>query len=50
VKFNTIVKIRKYIGFHEGHHYILMALEVHGALGHDMDRFIKDCAYLFHGK
>jgi len=49
-KFSTIVKIRKYRGFHEGHHFILMAMEVHGALGHDMDRFIMECAHLFHNK
>jgi hypothetical protein len=27
-----------------------MATEVHGALGHDMDHFIKECARLFHDK
>jgi len=27
-----------------------MAMEVHGTLEHDMDRFIKECAYLFHDK
>jgi hypothetical protein len=27
-----------------------MAMEVHGALGHDMDHFIKECARLFHDK
>jgi len=37
VKFNAIVKIHKYKGLHEGHHNIPMAMEVHGALGHDMD-------------
>jgi hypothetical protein len=26
----------------------LMAMEVHDALGHDMDHFIKECAYPFH--
>jgi hypothetical protein len=46
VKCNTIVKIHKYIGFHEGHHFIMMVMEVHGAPMHDMDRFIKDCAHL----
>jgi hypothetical protein len=46
-KFNAIVKICKYRGFHEGHHFILMALEVHNTPGHDMDRFIKECACLF---
>jgi hypothetical protein len=47
-KFNTIAKIYKYKGIHKGHHFILMAMEVHGALGHDMDRFIKECAHLFY--
>jgi hypothetical protein len=37
---NTIAKICKYKGFHEGHHFILMTIEVHGALGCDMDHFI----------
>jgi hypothetical protein len=27
-----------------------MAMEVHGELRHDMDRFIKECAYLFHDR
>jgi hypothetical protein len=49
-KFKTIIKIRKYKGFHEGHHFILMALELHNTLGHDMDCFIKECAYLFHNR
>ncbi len=44
VEFNMIAKIHKYKGFHERHHFILMAMEVHGALGHDMDRFITECA------
>jgi hypothetical protein len=29
VKFNAIIKIHKYKGLHEGHHFILMAVEVH---------------------
>jgi hypothetical protein len=28
-KLNTIAKIRKYKGFHEGHHFIPMAMELH---------------------
>jgi hypothetical protein len=28
-----IVNIRKYKGFHEGHHFISMAIEVHGTHG-----------------
>jgi len=49
-KFNTIAKIHKYKRFHERHHFIPMATEVHGALGHDMDHFIKEYARLFHDK
>jgi hypothetical protein len=48
MELDAIVKIRKYKGLHEGHHFISMAMEVHGAFGRDMDRFIKECAYLFH--
>jgi hypothetical protein len=33
VKFNTITKIYKYKGFQEGHHFLSMAMEVHGAPG-----------------
>jgi hypothetical protein len=40
-KLSTIVKIHKYRGLHEGYHFIPMAMEVHGAFGHDMNRFIK---------
>jgi hypothetical protein len=47
---NAIVKIRKYKRIHEGHHFIPMAMEVHGTLEHDMDHFIKECAHLFHDK
>jgi hypothetical protein len=50
VELNTIAKIHKYRGLHDGHHFIPMAMEVHGALGHDMDRFIRECACLFHDK
>ncbi len=49
-KFNTITKICKYRGIHEGHHFISMAIEVHGALGRDMDHFNGDCARLFHNR
>ncbi len=44
----TIIKIHKYRGFHEGHHFIPMAMEVHGAPEHDMDCFIRECSNLFH--
>jgi len=49
-KFSTIVNIRKYKGLHEGHYFILMAMEVHDALGCDMDHFIRECACLFHNR
>jgi len=49
-KLNTITKICKYKGIHEGHQFILMAMEVHGALRHDMDCFIRECVYLFHDR
>jgi hypothetical protein len=48
VKLNTIAKIHKYKMLHEGHHF--MAMEVHDALGHDMDCFIKECAHLFNDR
>ncbi len=35
VKLGTIAKICKYKKLHERHHFILMAMEVHGALWHD---------------
>jgi hypothetical protein len=50
MKLNTIAKIHKYKGFYEGHHFILMALEVHDALERDMDRFIRECDCLFHDR
>jgi hypothetical protein len=46
-KLSAIAKICKYRGLHEGHHFILMAMEVHGTLGRDMDRFIKECVHIF---
>jgi hypothetical protein len=48
VKFSAIVKIHKYKRLHERHHFIPMVMEVHGAPGCDMDRFIKECARFFH--
>jgi len=50
VKFSTIVKIYKYKRFHEGHHFILMIMEVHSTPGRDMDHFIKECAPFFHDR
>ncbi len=31
-----------------GHHFIQMAMEVYDTFVHDMDRFIKEHACLFH--
>jgi hypothetical protein len=50
VDLSAIVKIRKYRGLHEGHHFIIMAMEVHGTPWHNMDHFIKECARLFHSR
>jgi hypothetical protein len=50
MELSALAKIRKYRGFHEGHHFILMAMEVHSAPKCNMDRFIKECAHLFHNK
>jgi hypothetical protein len=50
VKLSVIVKICNYRGLHEGHHFILVVMEVHDALRHDMDHFIKECAYLLHNR
>jgi hypothetical protein len=49
-KLNIILKIHKYRRLHEGHHFILMAMEVHGTPGHDMDRFIRECVHFFHNR
>jgi hypothetical protein len=37
VELNTIVKICKYRRLHEGHHFIMMVMEVHGTPERDMD-------------
>jgi len=50
VKLNTIAKIHKYRGLQEGHHFIPMAMEVHGAPKCDMDCFIREFVHLFHDK
>jgi hypothetical protein len=50
-KFSAIAKIHKYRRLHEGHHFIPTAMEVHGALEHDMDHFIEECAcFFFHNR
>jgi len=48
VELNAIANIRKYRGLQEGHHFISMVMEVHGALGHDTNCFIRECICLFH--
>jgi len=48
IEFKVITKIHKYRGLYEGHHFILMAVEVHGTPRCDMDRFIRECVRLFH--
>ncbi len=51
MELSAIAKICKYREFHEGHHFVPMAMEVHGALGHDdMDCFIRECACLFYNR
>jgi hypothetical protein len=50
VELNATANICKYRGLHERHHFIPMAMEVHNALGHDMDHFTKECVCLFHNK
>jgi len=47
---SAIVKIHKYKRLQKGHHFILMAMEVHGALEHDMDRFIREFVHFFHDR
>jgi hypothetical protein len=49
-KLCTIANIRKYSELHERHHFILMAMKVHSTFGHVMDRFIRECARLFHDR
>jgi hypothetical protein len=50
VELNAIAKIHKYRGLHEGHHFILIALELHDAPKHDIYRFIMECACFFHDR
>ncbi len=50
VKLSTIIKIRKYRGLHERHHFIRMVIEVHDTSKHDMDHFRKECVFLFHNR
>jgi len=36
--------------FQKRHHFIPMVMEVHDTPERDMDRFIKECAHLFHDR
>jgi len=47
---SAIAKIHKYRRLQKGHYFIPMAMEVHDALEHDMDRFIKEFVHLFHDR
>jgi len=47
---NTIFKIHEYKGLHEGHHFMSTAMEVHNASKRNMDRYIRECAHLFHDR
>jgi len=49
-KLNAIAKICKYKRLHKEHHFISMAMEVHGAPECDMGCFIREHARLFHDK
>jgi hypothetical protein len=49
-KLNAIAQIRKYKRLHEGHHFILMAMEVHDTPMCDMYCFIKECVCLLHNR
>jgi hypothetical protein len=46
----SIIKICKYRGLHEGHHFILMAMKVHCAPRCDMNCFIREYAHIFHDR
>jgi hypothetical protein len=50
VELRTIIKIRKYKGLHERHHFISMAMEVDNTPRRDMDNFIRECTHLFHDR
>jgi len=50
VELNAIINICMYKRLPEGHHFTPLAMEVHGALGCDMDHFIKECVCLFHDR
>jgi len=47
---SVIAKLRKYIRFHERHHFVPMAMKVHHTIGHDVDRFIRKCVRRFHDR
>jgi hypothetical protein len=49
-KLSAIIIIHKYRRFHEGHHFIPMAMEVHDTFRRDMNHFIKECVRLLHDR
>jgi hypothetical protein len=49
-KYSANSKICMNKRFHEGHHFILMAMEVHSAPKLDMESFIRECAHFFHDR
>jgi len=49
-KLSAIIKIRKYKRFHEGHQFILMAMEVDDIPRHDMNHLIRECVLIFHDR
>ncbi len=50
IKLSAIIKIYKNKVLNERHHFISMAMQMHDALGHDMNHFIRECARLFHDR
>jgi hypothetical protein len=50
MELSPIAKICKCKGLHEGHHFILMALEVHNTCKRDVNHFVKECGHLFHDR
>ncbi len=47
IELHAIAKIHKHRGLHEGHHFILMGMEVHNTPKHVMYRFIKELFIIF---
>jgi hypothetical protein len=47
IKHNVIAMICKYKGFHEGHHFISMGMEVHDIPERDMDCVLLGSVFIF---